>query len=102
MKESLIDIDGTIAPTYGRCKEGMDISYKGIWGYAPLIISLANTREVLYLVNRSGNVPSHDGAAEWIGHAIELVKPYSSRILGCHSEPFAFFYIQRSCRTVSI
>jgi hypothetical protein len=80
LKEALIDIDGTIAPTYGECKEGMDISYKGIWGYAPLIITLANTKEVLYLVNRSGNVPSHDGAAEWIDRAIELVKPFSKRI----------------------
>jgi hypothetical protein len=35
LKEALIDIDGTMAPTYGECKEGMDISYKGIWGYAP-------------------------------------------------------------------
>jgi len=34
---------------------GIGLSYKGIWGYAPLIISLANTREVLYLVNRPGN-----------------------------------------------
>ena len=64
LKEALIDIDGTLAPTYGQCKDGMDISYKGIWGYAPLIITLANTKEVLYLVNRSGNVPSHEGAAE--------------------------------------
>ncbi len=80
LKEALIDIDGTIAPTYGECKEGMDISYKGIWGYAPLIITLANTKEVLYLVNRSGNVPSHEGAAEWIDRAIELVKPFSKRI----------------------
>lgn len=31
--EAMIDIDGTIAPTYEECKEGMDISYKGIWGY---------------------------------------------------------------------
>lgn len=60
--------------------DNMDISYKGIWGYAPLIITLANTKEVLYLVNRSGNVPSHDGAAEWIDRAIELVKPFSKRI----------------------
>ncbi|MBF8278009.1 MAG: hypothetical protein HW390_3082, partial [Candidatus Brocadiaceae bacterium] len=31
--------DGTIAGTYGECKEGMDMSYKGIWGYTPLIVS---------------------------------------------------------------
>ena len=28
-----IDVDGTIAPTSGECKEGMDISYDGQWGY---------------------------------------------------------------------
>jgi hypothetical protein len=39
-----IDVDGTIAPTYSEKKAGMDISCKGIWGYAPLIVSVANTR----------------------------------------------------------
>lgn len=58
-----LDIDGTIAPTCGECKAGMDISYKGIWGYAPLILSVANTKEVLYVVNRPGHAPSHQGAA---------------------------------------
>lgn len=27
-----LDVDGTLAPTYGKLKAGMDISYKGIWG----------------------------------------------------------------------
>ena len=56
-----VDTDGTIAGTYGEHKAGMDMSYKGIWGYAPLIVSLANTKEVLYLVNLPGNAASQRG-----------------------------------------
>jgi len=70
--EAIIDIDGTIAETTGECKGGMEIAYNGIWGYAPLIVTLANTNEVLYLVNRPGNRPSCDGAAEWMDRAIDL------------------------------
>lgn len=75
-----LDVDGTIAPTCGECKAGMDISYKGIWGYAPLIVSVANTKEVLYVVNRSGNTPSHADAANWIDKSIAQLTPYTRRI----------------------
>jgi DDE family transposase len=75
-----LDVDGTIVPTAGQLKQGMDISYKGIWGYAPLLVTLANTREVLYLVNRPGNAPSHLDAALWIDKAITLVAPYAKRV----------------------
>lgn len=77
---SYIDVDGTLAPTLGERKQGMDISYKGIWGYHPLVVSLANTEEVLYLVNRPGNVPSHTDAAGYLDKAIDLVEPYAERI----------------------
>lgn len=62
-EEAFIEADGTLAETTGQCKDGMDISYEGVWGYHPLVISLANTQEPLYLVNRSGNRPSFEGAA---------------------------------------
>jgi hypothetical protein len=58
-----IDMDGRLVATAGACKQGMDIAYDGTWGYHPLVLSLANTGEVLGLVNRSGNRPSHEGAA---------------------------------------
>jgi hypothetical protein len=73
LQEAFLDVDGTIAGTYGECKQGIDISYKGIWGYAPLIVSLANTKEVLYWVNRPGNAASQSGSVEWIDRAVQLV-----------------------------
>ena len=72
-KKAILNVDGLIAETTGECKEGMDISYKGIWGYHPLIVSLAQTREALYLINRPGNAPSHLDSAQWIDRSLDLV-----------------------------
>ena len=46
------------------------MSHQGIWGYHPLVVSLANSREVLRIVNRSGNRPSHEGAADALDKAV--------------------------------
>ncbi len=72
--EAVIDGDGTMVTTTGECKRGMDINYEGEWGYHPLMISLANTGEPLYIVNRSGNRPSYEGAAEYFDLSVRLCR----------------------------
>jgi hypothetical protein len=69
LAQARIDMDGTLVETTGQCKQDMDIAYDGTWGYHPLVLTLANTGEVLSVVNRPGNRPSHDGAAAQVDRA---------------------------------
>jgi Transposase DDE domain group 1 len=73
-EQAIIDVDGTLVGTTGACKQGMDYSYQGQWGYHPLVTSLANTGEVLSIVNRPGNRPSHEGAAGELDRAQKLCR----------------------------
>ena len=71
-QRATIDMDGTLVATTGACKAGMDIAYEGTWGYHPLVLTLAETGEVLRVVNRPANRPSHEGAAAQVDQAIWL------------------------------
>ncbi len=68
-EKAVLDVDGTLVPTTGECKAGMDIAHERTWGFHPLIVSLANTQEPLLIENRSGNRPSHENAAARIDQA---------------------------------
>ena len=73
-ERATIDVDGVLAETDGECKHGIGLAYDGTWGYHPLVVSLANTQEPLYLANRAGNRPSHEGAAGYLDKAIALCR----------------------------
>jgi len=70
--QAILDMDGFWVETTGQCKEGMDIAHDGTWGYHPLVLTLANTGEVMGLVNRSANRPSHEGAAAAVDRALAV------------------------------
>jgi len=69
--QATIEADGTMVETSGEKKQGLGINHKGQWGYHPLVVTLAETRELLYLKNRSGNRPSHENAAFFFDLAID-------------------------------
>ena len=60
--------------TTGEYKKGIDINYKGQWGYHLLIVSLANTGGPLFIVNRSVNRPSHEHAARYLDQSVKLCR----------------------------
>jgi hypothetical protein len=72
--QARIEADGTFVKTDAECKQGVDINYKREWCYHPLVLTLANTGEVLRLINRSGNRPSHEGAPALFDESIALCR----------------------------
>jgi len=69
---AILDVDGSIIEA-SDCTEGADFSYKKIFGFQSLAVTLSNTQEILFLENRSGARPSHEGAAALLDKAVALV-----------------------------
>lgn len=77
----IVDLDSHVRHVYGNQKEGADFTYKGGFGYHPLVISLAETQECLRLVNRSGNTTSAEGAAQELAGLVPLLTSRFEKVL---------------------
>src|SRR5262249_47771777 len=72
--EAVLEADGSIVPSHAECTQGMDFASDGQYGSHPLVISLANPAEPLYLFNRSGNRPSQERADVFLDKAVTLCR----------------------------
>lgn len=93
----IVDIDSHVHHIYGNQKEGADFTYKGGFGYHPLVLSLAGTQECLRLVNRPGNVTSADGAADQLESVASLLKSRFRKVLVRGDSAFACQEIYDAC-----
>ena len=75
-----VDMDSTIKPIYGECKQGADFSYTGQWSYHPLLFTLAETRELLRTINRPGNASSADGAAAALQEVLPMIQRHFDKV----------------------
>jgi len=75
-----IDMDSTLKEVYGECKQGADFSYTGKWSYHALLLTLAETHELLRTLNRPGNVASADGAAAALKEVLPMVRRHFGKV----------------------
>ena len=106
-----VDLDSTIKPVYGECKQGADFSYTGKWSYHPLLISTAETNECLRLINRPGNASSAEGVEDALDPCLERLTGIFDRVFVrgdsafyrteliklCEAHGADFAFVMRSC-----
>lgn len=85
----IVDLDSHVHHVYGNQKQGADFTYKGGFGYHPLVASLAETQECLRIINRPGNVPSAEGSEDCIRDLAPLLKRRFSRVIFRADSAFA-------------
>jgi hypothetical protein len=77
----LVDMDSHIISLTANQKEGADFSYTGKWSYHPLLLTLANTSEVLAVRNRPGNAASAEGVEDLLDEHLPRVAEVFDEVL---------------------
>jgi hypothetical protein len=94
---AIVDLDSHVHPVYGDQKEGTDFTYKGSFGYHPLVISLAGTLECLRLVNRPGNTPSAEGSEKHLRELFPMLDRHFKQVIVRGDSAFAKQAIFDAC-----
>jgi hypothetical protein len=109
-KLGVVDLDSHVKHIYGSKKKGADFTYKGGYGFHPLVLSLAGTQEILRIVNRPGNKVSADEAEKHLGSVAPMLKERFRRVIvrgdsafgkqalfnECHKHGFYFAMVSAS------
>jgi hypothetical protein len=69
-----IDLDSTIAQTYGTHKQGTGFGYTKVVGYHPLIATRAATGEILHIRQRTGSAGSGRGMKQFISETMARIR----------------------------
>lgn len=96
-ERAIVDLDSCVRPVYGDQKEGTDFTYKGSFGYHPLVISLAGTLECLRLVNRSGNEASATGSENHLRELFPMLDRHFKQVIVRGDSAFAKQTIFDAC-----
>jgi hypothetical protein len=96
-RRATVDLDSSLKPVYGECKQGAAFSYKKTWSYHPLLISVAETNECLRLRNRPGNVGSADGVEEALEPCLGRLGEQFDRVVVRGDSAFYRRELMRTC-----
>jgi hypothetical protein len=70
----VMDLDSFIGEVHGYQKQGAGYGYTRVFGYHPLIVTRADTGEVLHIRNRKGSANTQRGAERFVEELLARVR----------------------------
>jgi hypothetical protein len=90
-------MDSHIIELSGNQREGADFSYTGKWSYHPLLVTLANTGDIVAVRNRPGNAPSAEGVEDLLDAHLPRVKRLFSNVVVRGDSGFDRKSVRQTC-----
>jgi len=90
-------VDSHIEACMANQKEEADFSYTGKWSFHPLLLTLANSSEILAVRNRPGNATSADGVEDLLEQHLPRVEREFEKLLVRGDSAFDQASIRATC-----